>query len=156
MLSIVAYTSPPLIHFSSPNKCSVLLYVRPLFIRSCATEDVFGVKLLSRAPSRAKRFIVCISPFSCSSQADPSFGRDENYPAPADVKVFDVLLENNAVVHPWPTPDFPDGLSGIDMTKTICEDYVYAYKFPESTNGDGLDALSVCPAVFMFALSHCG
>ncbi|KAL1721287.1 hypothetical protein EV715DRAFT_288427 [Schizophyllum commune] len=67
---------------------------------------------------------------------------DENYPAPADVTVFDVLLENNAVVHPWPTPDFPDGLSGIDMTKTICQDYVYAYKFPESINGDGLDALS--------------
>ena len=95
-------------------------------------------------------------PFSCSSAADTSFGRDENYPAPADVTVFDVLLENNAVVHPWPTPDFPDGLTGIDMTKTICEDYVYAYKFPVSTNGDGLDALSVCPAVFMFALSHCG
>ena len=152
----MAYSSPPLIYFPSPDECSVLLYVRPLFIHSCATEDVFGVKFLSRAPSRAKRFNVCLSPLSCSSEADTSFGRDENYPAPADVTVFDVLLENNAVVHPWPTPDFPDGLSGIDMTKTICQDYVYAYKFPESTNGDGLDALSVCPAVFMFALSQCG
>ncbi|KAI4522190.1 hypothetical protein K525DRAFT_150732, partial [Schizophyllum commune Loenen D] len=65
---------------------------------------------------------------------------EKNYPTPADVTVFDVLLENNAVVHPWPTPDFPDGLSGIDKTKTICEDYVYAYKFPKSNDGDGLSA----------------
>ncbi|KAL1687257.1 hypothetical protein GGG16DRAFT_117166 [Schizophyllum commune] len=77
---------------------------------------------------------------------EQSVSSDENYPAPADVTVFDVLLENNAVVHPWPTPDFPDGLSGIDMTKTICGDYVYAYKFPESINGDGLDALSASQA----------
>ncbi|KAI4293580.1 hypothetical protein K525DRAFT_245037, partial [Schizophyllum commune Loenen D] len=281
---------------ASPDEYSVLLYVRPLFIRSCATEDEFGIKFLSRAPSRAKRFIsteiarrvllpspkvlghpiagagvplelltfVCdpdhvwsqyllwpVTRHTCPraavhphphADARPAAMTSERLiqltvPSPTSrvesvlvlttsesaslpamklggrlvarlflVKDLEtstarnslesrdrrvnwlsygiackkrpsiryyaplgsnqgtlweaigtgqaaiqtgtyhhflmVLLESNAVVHPWPTPDFPDDLSGIDMAKTICQDYVYAYKFPESTNGDGLDAFS--------------
>ncbi|KAI5894414.1 uncharacterized protein SCHCODRAFT_02748236 [Schizophyllum commune H4-8] len=67
---------------------------------------------------------------------------EKSYPAPADVTVFEALVENNVVLHAWPTPDFPDDLSGINMTKMICEDYVYAYKFPESIDSDASVGLS--------------